>query len=207
MQLREGRTAPDPARTQQVLGGAASAPGYRHQPVLCCASPWTDGHIWGGEGRISAVENLQLSYGLRLFLSFTTSQTSLGREILQPPRRGQPGAPERWPCCCPAQLCPPAVPPCTKGRTLSLTKSLNPRHSLEPLTVRFDLAPTCRIGTYFIFTGRSEESWCIVINKSALSGALRMAAKHFTLGTHTEAELKLVRKCKLLPIVNNFLMA
>lgn len=34
-----------------------------------------------------------------------------------------------------------------------------------------------------------------------------MAVKHFTWGTHTGVELKLVIKCKLLPIVNNFLVA
>ena len=75
------------------------------------------------------------------------------------------------------------------------------------MTVRSDLAPSCRIGTYFIFTGRSEGSWCIVINKSALSEAFRMAVKHFTWGMRTEMGLKLVRKCKLLPIVNSFLLA
>lgn len=43
------------------------------------------------------------------------------------------------------------------------------------MTVRFDLAPSCRIVT----TGRSEGSWCISINKSALRGALRLAVKHW----------------------------
>lgn len=202
-QLREGRTAPDPARTRQDLGSSLS-PGLLTPP---CASPRMDGHIWGGEGRSSAAENLQLPCGLRLFLFLTSSQTSLGGEILQLPRRGQHIAPERWPCCCPEQHCPQAAPPCMKGRILSLKQSLKANSFLRAMTVRSDLGPSCSIGTYFIFTGRSEGSWCIVINKSALGGALRISVKCFTWGTHTELELKLVSKCNLLPIINSFLVA
>lgn len=98
----------------------------------CVRIPWMDGHIWGGEGRNSAVENLHLPYGWRLFLSFSPPPKPPQTEILQPPRRGQHIAPERWPCCWPTLLCPQAAPPCIKGRILSLKKSLHPVHSLGP---------------------------------------------------------------------------
>lgn len=66
MQLCAERTSPEPAHGSPhmdtgVQGGAVSAPDCQHQPILCCASSWMDGYIWGGEGRSFVVENLHFS--------------------------------------------------------------------------------------------------------------------------------------------------
>ena len=169
-------------------GGSSLSPRLPTPACPLLRIPRTYGHIWGGEGGSSATDNLQLPYGLRLFLSYLCP--NLPRQ-----RNSAVSLERRAYCFRKMALMLPSTALSSGSASLHwrenpfLKEIFKSSSLLRAMTVRFDLAPSCRIGTYFIFNGRSEGSWCIIINKSALSRALRMAVKHLTCRAHW-SELK-----------------